>query len=330
MRACLWADSHRNALLAAAFRRRIRPAGKGKTVIRGGWGRYYYHSGQFTNGLDASAGAESINLSPTNWGGVGPLLASNLSSIDFNATPAAPAAVDSKDDRQPYTDSYSVTLSQRLPWTSLMELSYVGNRSRDLQNTSGAGSNINLVPAGSMLGEANPDTANADKFRPLQGYQDLNLATNNLYANYNAFQMTWARQRGSYTMSLNYTFQKALGIVSPSGGQANLDPFNLRNNYGIQPGNRTHLFNAAYSIVLPSPIRNNKIAAGLVNGWQVSGIAQWQSGANLTFNGGGNDNFNMQLNNAIIPGSISAANPRVFRSATNPYWVPMRFSSIRS
>jgi hypothetical protein len=284
--------------------------GKGNTVLRGGWGRFYYHSGQFTNGLDASAGAESINLSPTNWGGVGPLLASNLSSIDFNATPAAPAAVDSKDDRQPYTDSYSVTLSQRLPWTSLMELSYVGNRSRDLQNTSGAGSNINLVPAGSMLGEANPDTANADKFRPLQGYQDLNLATNNLYANYNAFQMTWARQRGSYTMSLNYTFQKALGIVSPSGGQANLDPFNLRNNYGIQPGNRTHLFNAAYSIVLPSPIRNNKIAAGLVNGWQVSGIAQWQSGANLTFNGGGNDNFNMQLNNAIIPGSISAANPK--------------------
>ena len=106
-------------------------------------------------------------------------------------------------------------------------------------------------------------------------------------------------------MSLNYTFQKAMGIVSPT-----LDPFNLRNDYGVQPGNRTHLFNAAYSIELPSPIRNNKIAAGLVNGWQISGIAQWQSGANLTYNTlGANNNFNMQLNNAIIPGSISAANP---------------------
>ena len=30
--------------------------GSGKTVLRGGWGRFYYHSGQFTNGLDASAG----------------------------------------------------------------------------------------------------------------------------------------------------------------------------------------------------------------------------------------------------------------------------------
>lgn len=283
--------------------------GKGNTVLRGGWGRFYYHSGQFTNGLDASAGSESIGLTPTNWGGAGPLLASNLSSINFNATPAAPAAVDSKDDRQPYTDSYSVTISQRLPWTSLLELSYVGNRSRDLQNTAGAGSNINLVPVGSMLGEVNPATANADNFRPLQGYQDLNLATNNLYANYNSLQATWARQRGRYTMSLNYTFQKAMGIISPTNGQANLDPFNLSNNYGIQPGNRTHLFNAAYSIELPSPIRNNKLVSGLVNGWQISGIAQWQSGANLTFNSGGSDHFNMQLNNAIIPGSVSAANP---------------------
>ena len=31
-------------------------SGTGTTVVRGGWGRFYYHSGQFTNGLDASAG----------------------------------------------------------------------------------------------------------------------------------------------------------------------------------------------------------------------------------------------------------------------------------
>jgi hypothetical protein len=26
------------------------------TVLRGGWGRYYYHSGQFTTGLNVSSG----------------------------------------------------------------------------------------------------------------------------------------------------------------------------------------------------------------------------------------------------------------------------------
>src|ERR1039458_9130882 len=43
--------------------------GSGKTVIRGGWGRFYYHSGQFTNGLDASAGVKTANQAPNNWVG---------------------------------------------------------------------------------------------------------------------------------------------------------------------------------------------------------------------------------------------------------------------
>ncbi len=43
--------------------------GNGMTVVRGGWGRFYYHSGQFTNGLDASAGVATATLSPSNWVG---------------------------------------------------------------------------------------------------------------------------------------------------------------------------------------------------------------------------------------------------------------------
>jgi hypothetical protein len=285
--------------------------GKGNTVFRGGWGRFYYHSGQFTSGLDASAGAESVTLNPTNIGNQR-LLASNLATIPFTATPAAPSAVDSRDNRQPYTDSYSATISQRLPWASLLELAYVGNQSHDLQNSSGAGANINLVPAGAMFAAANPAQANANSYRPIQGYGDINLTTHNLYANYNAMQVTWARQKGRYTIQLNYAFQKAMGIVSTNGAnttQAVLDPFNLANNYGVQAGNRTHVFNAAYSIELPSPIRNSKLLSGVVNGWQLSGVTGIQSGANLTYNSGTNANFNMQLNSAILPGTQNVVNP---------------------
>jgi hypothetical protein len=277
--------------------------GKGNTVLRGGWGRFYYHSGQFTAGLDTSAGSESVTLSPNSIGNQ-QLLARNLSSIPFTAAPAAPSAVDSRDDRQPHTDSYSFTISQRLPWSSLLELAYVGNQSSDLQSTSGAGSNINLVPARALLSQPNPATANPDSFRPIQGYQDINLATNNLYANYNALQVTWARQKGRFIMQLNYSYQKALGIVS-----ASLDPFDLSQNYGVQPGDRRQLFNASYSVELGSPLRGNRIVRGVVNGWQLSGITSWESGANLTYNSGTGNRFNMQLNGAIIPGSISAVNP---------------------
>ncbi|HWB95927.1 MAG TPA: carboxypeptidase-like regulatory domain-containing protein, partial [Bryobacteraceae bacterium] len=214
--------------------------GNGTTVLRGGWGRFYYHSGQFTSGLDVSAGVKTVSLSPSNFNGA-PLMARDLDTLNFSSQALSPAAVDSKDDKQPYTDSYSFTVARRLPWSSLLEVAYVGNQTHDWSNSTGAGSNINLVPVGAMLNQgADPNTLNADTFRPLRGFSNLFLATNNVYYNYNSLQATWTRTRGKYSVSVNYTFGKAMGIVNPA-----MDQFNLNNNYGVAPGNRTHIFNAA-------------------------------------------------------------------------------------
>jgi hypothetical protein len=274
-------------------------SGKGKTVLRGGWGRYYYHSGQFTNGLDVSAGVVSRSLG-ANVNGV-PVLARNLDTINVADQASSPSAVDSKDDRQPYTDSYSFTVSQRLPWSSLLEVAYVGNQSRDLGITAGAGSNINLVPVGAMLNQGvDPNSLTADNFRPLKGFSSLNLATNKGYANYNALQMTWIRTKGRYTINANYAFGKAMGTMIYNGGPT-LDQFNINNNYGVQPSNRTHIFNVAYSFEMGNPVKN-RMAGGFVNGWQISGIIQAQSGANLS-GFSQNGNFNMGLNGAKIPGT---------------------------
>ena len=328
--------------------------GKGNTVLRGGWGRFYFHSGQFTNGLDASAGVAAASISSTMWvGGAGcptnppggsKLFARYLSCVNVSASPASPAAVDSNDDRQPYTDSWSFTISQKAPWQSLLEVAYVGNRSRDLANSGGYGSNTNLVPVGAMVQNASdPDPAHVDPkfFRPLNdkvtgaGYGDLNQATNNVYANYNAMQVTWARHQGRYTIQANYTLQKALGILTEnangqSNGSVSLNPFNLRANYGVQPTDRRQVFNIAYSIDVGNPLHAHGFLGGATAGWQISGITQLQSGANLTFGGGYNSstNFNMTLfcdtstpanaalcksiqnNNAVIPGTFNAFTPQ--------------------
>jgi Carboxypeptidase regulatory-like domain len=320
--------------------------GNGNTVLRGGWGRFYYHSGQFTNGLDASAGVATASIGPSSWVSSGggacpvrqatdpaaPLFASYLSCLNVSATPASPAAVDSRDDKQPYTDSWSFTVSQRAPWQSRVEVAYVGNRSRDLANSGGFGSNRNLVPAGAITAVCNQSTdcdsanANANSFRPLQGYGDLNQATNNAYSNYNALQITWGRHVGRYTMQANYTLQKSLGIVlnnanNQSNGSISIDPFNLRANYGVQPTDRRHLFNYAYSIDLGNPMHAHGVLEGITGGWQVSGVLQLQSGANLTYGGGYNSstNFHMSLtckdstvvcpqSAAIIPGTATGIN----------------------
>jgi hypothetical protein len=270
------------------------------TVLRGGWGRYYYHSGQFTTGLNVSAGMQTVTLSNNQGtGGNTPLLASELDGLSFNTSALSTGAVDRKDDRSPVTDSYSFTISQRVPWSGLVEVAYVGNQSRDLLNQSGFGSDINMVPVGAMLSSKNngvdPNGLNANNFRPLLGFAGLPLATHNLYANYNSMQIKYMRTKGRAVINMNYTFGKALGIVSST-----LDSFNLNNDYGVQATNRTHIFNAAYSYDLGRLVRS-RLAGGLVNGWQISGITQIQSGANLTGQRG--QTFGMALNSAKIPGT---------------------------
>jgi hypothetical protein len=283
--------------------------GTGKTVLRGGWGRYYYHSGQFTTGLNVSAGTQQVNLTNnlglanTPWAGSAtatPLLASQLDTIPLASAALSIGAVDSKDDRNPVTDSYSFTISQRVPWSGLVEVAYVGNQSRDLLNTNGGqGANINPVPVGSMLssnnGGVDPATLDAKKFRPLVGLDNINLATNNLYANYNSLQVTYMRSKGRSLISANYTFGKAMGILSPT-----MDSFNLSNNYGVQSTNRTHIANVLYSYEVGRLSRNSFLGV-FTNGWQLSGVVQLQSGQNLT--GQRNQNFGLNLNGYKIPGT---------------------------
>jgi hypothetical protein len=273
-------------------------SGQGKTVLRGGWGRYYYHSGQFTSGLGVSGGEVSYSLG-NNINGV-PLLARNLSTINLSAQASSPQAVNSTDNNQPYTDSYNFTVSQRTPFSGLLEASYVGNRSRDaLLNGAGPGTDFNNIPFGAMLSSKNggvdPNSLTGNNFRPITTLGNVYQVTNNEYYNYNALQITWVRTKGRYTINMNYTYGKSMGIVGI------YDQYNMANNYGVMPSNRPQIFNAAYSIELGTPIKGNKFAGGFINGWQLSGITQLQSGVNLPANSG--ENFGMSLSGIDIPGT---------------------------
>ena len=279
--------------------------GTGNTVFRGGVGLFYYHNSQFTQGLDAPAGVQvkSFNDLTT---------LDAISHTDPGTGAIGTDAVRMGDDKTPKTWSYSATISQRLPFASMVELSYVGNQSTNLLNQTGVGTNINAVPYGALLHiPGDPGNAGYDTFRPFGLYQDLHVASHNLYQNYNSMQVVWLRTKGRYNLQMNYTYGKALGIVGS-------DEFNLSNDYGPMTSDRRHIFNAAYSVELPSPVRGNKIAGGLVNGWQFSGITQFQSGGNLTANTGGN--FNLNTNGAQLGNGFSITS----RSINGTDSVPLR------
>jgi Carboxypeptidase regulatory-like domain len=270
--------------------------GTGRTVLRGGWGQFYYHNAQFTQGLDQPAGVQDPSFG--NAQTFAQIMALNVATQPFNT-----GAVSGTDDHSPLTTSYSFTVSQKLPYfSSLLEVSYVGNQSKYGLNQNGVGTNANIIPAGRLYQSdvvdssgkpIDPSSLNNGgeyKFGPFPIYQVISVANHNLYSNYNSLQVSWVRQKGNYDLAFNYTFSKSLGIVG-------LDQVNLNNDYGAEPFDRRHLFNAAYSIELPKPIHNNRALAGIVNGWQISGITSAQSGVNLTANSNGsNPGFNASGN----------------------------------
>jgi Carboxypeptidase regulatory-like domain len=267
--------------------------GTGKTVLRGGWGMFYYHNSQFTNGLDTPLGVQtpglfSVPFNNSDWYALANPTVSPIQNSTFGTAPFAAAGVAANDNTTPLTYSYSVTIDQRLPFSSLLEVSYVGNKNDDQLNVSGIGTEINTVPYGTLFKiGANPNVSTGEYlYAPYPIYQTINISNHNLYSNYNSLQISWVRQKGKYDFSLNYTYSKALGLVG-------LDQLNLNQDYGAEPFDRRHIFNAAYSIELPNPVHNSKFGEGLVNGWQLSGITQLQSGVNLTGNGNGsNPGFN--------------------------------------
>jgi hypothetical protein len=250
--------------------------------------------------FDVGVGSQTIaNLNPSLLGAFG--------------IPANVTALDPNDDQEPRTQNYSLTVAQRLPWKSLLEVAYVGSKSDYLSNYNNNFDKINDLPVGAMFSSnhcgpngtdagqpcawsvsGNYDARQLNGTRPFFatpgpcpatnapcGYGNgLKIIDHKMYSNYNSMQVTWNKQSGPVTFLTNYTYSKALGIRGENGSQAG-DPFSLRNNYGTLPSDRRHIFNVAYVYQLPTLHNGNSFVKGATNGWQVSGIVQYQTGADL-------------------------------------------------
>lgn len=266
--------------------------GTGKTVLRGGFGRSYYHDAQLTSGLDIAAGFNSIGS--TGITSFTTLNGQNATADLVNSF----EALDPKDDKQPYVDSYSFTIQQRLPHAMTMEAAYVGNRSRDQLFTQ----NQNLVPLGTAACQQAAFLGNnCDPFRPFQGYGDVNMRRHIAYQNYNSLQVTLSRQTGRVNYLASYTFSKSLGVRTGNAAEgASADQLDLRgHNYGILANDRTHVMNIAYTVELPQFAKgylktDHKLARGVLDGWLLSGISQFASGFPLQAN-----NVNFRLSGTL-------------------------------
>lgn len=323
-------------------------SGNGQTVLRGGFGVYRYQLAynDATAGLDGPLGIQTFSTSChlTSWADISS--PGCLPTVQNGALPASDqnlgqSAMAFGDNRTPFTQDWNVMIDQRAPLNSLFEIQYVGNRSRD-ELISTDLSNPNIPKLGAFFGP-DPVTGltycqtgftpagctpggipNANDFRPYN-YGGIQIITHGSFANYNALQISWQKQAGRLTFLSNYTWSKVMGIRdgqtdNGNGNGALINPYNIQSNYGVLGYDRTQIFNVAYVINMPSPIHGNRLLGGTVNGWEVSGITQFQTGAPIQPNTGG-------TLNVTWPGSLgtynilgTSAGTLAPRLVCNPTW----------
>lgn len=121
-----------------------------------------------------------------------------------------------------------------------------------------------------------------NKFRPFPDVNYVRYQEYSATSNYHSLQVTLSRQTGkNLQFFATYTFSKVLGLTS--GEFADEDPLDARGRtYGVLNYDRTHVFNFSYNYNLPnlSPSQN-AFSRGLFNGWQLSGITTFATGAPL-------------------------------------------------
>jgi hypothetical protein len=300
--------------------------GRGQTVIRGGWGEYTWND-QPAGALGTSQNMQTYN-SPS--GQAITLAQIPLQTPSSNPQPAGSVYAEPYNDYNvPLTYAYNLTVDRQLPLHSLLEIAYVGNNSHhelmgsqvDAVGLGGSGfSNVNKIPLGGLFkpdpvtgaaAPADPDntsTYNITHYRPYSGcvasggcygYGDNSVTVNDhtAYSNYNGLQVAWLKQAGHLSFNLNYTWSKALGIISST-----LDAFNAHGNYAILAIDRPQVFNASYAYSIGSPYRGGmKLVGGAVNGWTISGITTFQSGGNLQT--GNSQNFGLSIEAQTSTGS---------------------------
>jgi hypothetical protein len=297
--------------------------GTGKTVLRGGFAvfRYQVSSGDACNGCGGPLGSFSYQT-PTGFMGYANNTTGFTPPSSTSQNGADVHALQKGDDRTPQTMDWNATVSQALPWRSVFEISYVGNKSTDeiLNGGNGKIGDANNILPGSFF-QKDPVTGqyvspsfnnnifnypifNSSDFRPLRNYGEVYVISHGSYANYNSLQTSWQKQSGPVTFLTNFTFSKVLGIrdgqTSNGAGNGSMtDPFVLRNNYGPLAYDHTEIFNVAYVWRLPKPIHGSSLLGEMVNGWEFSGYSTFQRGAPLEPNTGG-------TLNAQYPGNLPA------------------------
>ncbi len=246
--------------------------GNGKTAIRGG-GAILYNP-RISVWSPTSENPPAIFTPIEYYGTIGTLLqtAGVLAPSNTNAF--------QENAKTPRNYNASISIQQDLGHSTLLSVSYATVLGRYLQLSYA----LNTVPYGSEFQHLDPTTntpLSDNFFRPYPGYAGLTYYANGFSSNYNGLFVTLNRRfaRG-LEIGVSYSFSKYLDVTN--GNTAIPLYQNWHNwNYGSDSNDQTHNLVVNYVYRVPDATRvlgDHAIVRYPLNGWTLSGIAQFTTG----------------------------------------------------
>ena len=286
-------------------------------VLRGGYGIFFNQLGLTVRNFNQTGFSQTTNFVPTLDNGVtfistlsnpfpGGLLPPVGAGAGIETNLGRDISFQNTKLRTPYMQSWSLGLQRALPGGFLADISYVGSRGtaveigRSLNYTPAQYLSTSMVrdqpvidrlsrnvpnPMAGLLPGTSYNGANVGVARLLNQYQQfgsVGTSTNEGYSWYHSAQTRLERRfKNGFTLQTAWTWSKNMGATGF------LNPFDLRPHEIIAAEDRTHRITMSGIFELPIG-RGRRFLPGasgflgvILNGWQVSGMYQFQTGEPL-------------------------------------------------
>jgi hypothetical protein len=184
-----------------------------------------------------------------------------------------------KQFREPYVESWNLTLQRALPHKFALEVAYVANHGVAQP------ANININASQTIGG----DVASQPLVVLFNHKSGTNLRYVGFSSSYNSMQVKLDRRfSNGLLITTAYTYGKALGYQSEDGGLTFY--INPRRNWQRLNFDRKHNFILGYVYELPFGkgkrwASSNRVAGAVLGGWQLNGTLSILSGSPLNFGG---------------------------------------------